>query len=75
MVIVTDGQENSSTKYNKLQINSDVVVAANKLNIVSGNTGTPLIDLGINDYKYAQLIKHPQSTGYCAASALRPVHR
>jgi hypothetical protein len=56
---------------NKLRIDSDVVVAANKLNIVSGNSGTPLTDLGIDDYKYVQIIQHPESLGETFGSTLK----
>lgn len=56
---------------NQLQINSDVVVAANRLNIVSGNSGTPLIDLGLDDYKYTQIIKHPETTGEIFGTAIK----
>ena len=61
----------ASADNNRLKIHSDVVVAANKLNIVSGNTGTPLADLGIDDYKYVQLIKHPDTLGETFGSALK----
>ena len=56
---------------NKLKIDSDVVVAANKLNIVSGNSGTPLADLGIQDYKYVQEIKHPEMLGETFGSTIK----
>lgn len=56
---------------NKLRIDSDVVVAANKLNIVSGNSGTPLVDLGIEDYKYVQVIQHPETLGEIFGSTLK----
>jgi sugar lactone lactonase YvrE len=56
---------------NKLKIDSDVLVAANKLNIVSGNSGTPLVDLGIEDYKYVQEIKHPDALGETFGSAIK----
>jgi len=56
---------------NKLKIISDVVVAANKLTIVNGNSGgTALFDLGIQQYKYVQIIKHPESTGEIFGTAL-----
>jgi len=56
---------------NKLRIDSDVVVAANKLNIVSGNSGTPLVDLGIEDYKFVQEIKHPDTLGETFGSTIK----
>jgi hypothetical protein len=55
----------------RLKIDSDVVVAANKLNIVAGNSGTPLADLGIADYKYVQVIQHPDALGETFGSALK----
>ena len=55
----------------KLKIVSDVVVAANKLTIVNGNSGgTALFDLGIQQYKYVQIIKHPESVGEVFGTAL-----
>jgi hypothetical protein len=56
---------------NRLKIDSDVVVAANKLTIVSGNSGTPLVDLGIENYKYVQIIKHPETLGEIFGSTLK----
>lgn len=56
---------------NKLKIDSDVVVVANKLNIVSGNTGTPLVDLGLEDYQYVQVIQHPDMLGETFGSTLK----
>lgn len=56
---------------NKLRIDSDVVVVANKLTIVSGNSGTPLADLGIEDYKYVQVIQHPMMLGETFGSTLK----
>jgi hypothetical protein len=55
----------------RLRINSNVVVAASKLNIVSGGTGTPLQDLGIEDYGYVQVIRHPESLGETFGSTLK----
>ena len=55
----------------RLKIDSDVVVAANKLSIVAGNTGTPLQDLGIQDYKYVQVIQHPESLGETFGSTIK----
>lgn len=55
---------------NKLRINSDVAIAANKLNILSGHSGTPLADLGIELYKFVQIIKHPENVGETLGSAL-----
>jgi hypothetical protein len=55
----------------RLKVDSDVVVAANRLNIVSGGTGTPLTDLGIDDYKYVQVIKHPETLGETFGSAVK----
>ena len=48
---------------NKLKIESDVVVTAYKLIIVSGNSGTPLEDLGLEINKYVQIILHPEDLG------------
>lgn len=48
---------------NKLKITSDVTVAANKLGIFTGGSGTPLADLGIEIFKEVQKIKHPEFTG------------
>ena len=48
---------------NKIHIESNVVVVANKLNVVSGDTGTPLSDLGIDDYKFVQTMRHPDTLG------------
>jgi hypothetical protein len=62
---------NASVIDNKLKIDSDVVLAANKLNIVSGNVGTPLADLGIEDYKYVQEIKHPEALGETFGSTIK----
>lgn len=56
---------------NKLQINSDVVVAANRLNVVSGNSGTPLQDLGIQEYKYVQVLQHPETLGETFGSVIK----
>jgi sugar lactone lactonase YvrE len=56
---------------NRLNISSDVVVAANKLNIVAGNFGTPLADLGLDDYKHVQTIQHPDTLGETFGSALK----
>jgi hypothetical protein len=56
---------------NKIHIESDVVVAANRLNIVSGNTGTPLLDLGIDDYKFVQIMQHPDALGETFGSAVK----
>jgi len=61
----------ASISYNKIKIDSDVVVAANRLNIVSGNTGTPLIDLGIDDYKFVQIIRHPDTLGETFGATLK----
>lgn len=55
----------------KLQIVSDVTVEANKLNVVSGNTGIPLQDLGIEQYKYVQIIKHPDTLGEVFGTAIK----
>jgi len=61
----------ASNENNKLKIDSDVVVAANKLNIVSGNSGTPLQDLGIVDYQYVQALRHPESLGETFGSVIK----
>ena len=56
---------------NKLKIVSDVVVIAEKLNILNGNfSGTALFDLGILQYKFVQTIKHPESNGETFGTAL-----
>ena len=55
---------------NKIKIVSDVVVAADKLNVVSGNTGTPLHDLGIEINIYAQSLFHPETVGETFGTAL-----
>ena len=56
---------------NKLKIVSDVAVAANKLNILNGNlSGTALGDLGLLQYQYVQVLKHPQNLGETFGTAL-----
>ena len=61
----------ASIDNNRLKIDSNVVIAANKLNIVSGNSGTPLADLGIDDYVYVQIIRHPETLGETFGSTLK----
>jgi len=61
----------ASISNNKLKIDSNVVIAANRLNIVSGGTGTPLADLGIEDYKFVQIIKHPETLGEIFGSTVK----
>ena len=48
---------------NKLRINSDVVVANDKLDIKPGSIGTAITNLGIQIYKKTQVIKHPNNVG------------
>jgi len=56
---------------NKLKIISDVVVIAEKLNILNGkSSGTALSDLGIQQYKFVQTIKHPESIGETFGTSL-----
>jgi hypothetical protein len=56
---------------NKLKITSDVVVAAEKLNILNGNFGgSALFLLGIQQYKFVQNIKHPEGSGETFGTAL-----
>lgn len=61
----------ASNKNSKLQITSNVNFINDKLNIVSGSAGTPLIDLGIEQYKYVQIIKHPQNIGETFGAAVK----
>jgi len=61
----------ASNDNNRLKIVSDVIVVANKLNVVSGNIGTPLQDLGIDDYQYVQVIKHPETLGETFGTTLK----
>jgi len=56
---------------NKINISSDVLVAANKLNIVSGNSGSPLEDLGIKLQIYVQSLLHPENIGETFGTALQ----
>ena len=56
---------------NKLKIVSTVKTIGNKLSIVSGNTGTPLQDLGLTYYKYTQVIRHPENQGESFGSAVQ----
>lgn len=51
----------ASNESGKLKITSDVTVIGNKLNILNGNQGTPLADLGLEDYKFVQVFKHPEN--------------
>jgi hypothetical protein len=54
---------------NKLQIDSVVVQTGNKLDIKAG-VGSALADLGIGNFVYAQIIKHPTLTGEIFGSSI-----
>jgi len=61
----------ASNESNKLKLISDVVVASNKLNILNGNlNGTALTDLGLEQYHYVQVLRHPQDLGETFGTAL-----
>ena len=55
---------------NKLQINSGVVIIAKKLDIKAG-VGTALEDLGITNYQYVQVFKHPETSGETFGSTIK----
>jgi len=60
----------ASKESNKLKIVSSVIVAANRLNVVNGNLGSPLRDIGIEIYKYTQSLLHPETVGEIFGTAL-----
>jgi len=60
----------ASNVNNKLQIDSSVVIVAKKLDIKAG-VGTALTDLGITNYRYVQVFKHPEASGETFGSTIK----
>ena len=61
----------ASNSGNRLKLVSDVVVTAEKLNILNGNFGVNALSaLGLSQYKFVQNIKHPDANGETFGTAL-----